>query len=80
MATSTHKPAHVIRCGGINAAIWSNVGEFGPYFTVTFSRPVRDEAGAWRNLTSFTLRDLDTVVFLNMQAKEWIAGQTRQAA
>ena len=74
MATSTHKPAHVIRCGGISATIWHNVGEYGPYFTVTFSRPVRDQAGAWRNFTSFSHRDLDAIAFLNVQAKEWIAG------
>ena len=80
MATATHKPAHVIRSGGISAAIWHNVGEYGPYFAVTFSRPVRDQAGAWRNFTSFSLRDLDAVAFLNAQAKEWIAGNTRQVA
>ena len=80
MATSTHKPAHVFRCSGITATIWHNVGEFGPYFTVTYSRPVRDQAGAWRNFTSFSLRDLDTVAFLNAQAKEWIAVNARQPA
>jgi hypothetical protein len=80
MATSAHKPAHVIRCGNITATIWHNVGEYGPYFTVTYSRPVRDQEGAWRNLTSFTLRDLDTIAFLNAQAKEWIAIHAGQAA
>lgn len=80
MATSTHKPAHVIRCGGINASIWQNIGEYGPYFTVTFSRPVRDQDGAWRNFTSFSIRDLDTIAFLTAQAKDWIAGFARQPA
>ena len=80
MATSTHQPAHVIRCGSLTAAIWHNVGEYGPYFTVTYSRSVRDQEGTWRNLTSFTLRDLDTVAFLNAQTKEWIAGQVQKPA
>jgi len=80
MATSTQKPAHVIRCGCIVASIWQNIGEYGPYFTVTFSRPVRDQAGAWRNFTSFSLRDLDTIAFLTAQAKDWIAGFARQPA
>ena len=80
MATSTQKPAHVIRCGGINASIWQNIGEYGPYFTVTFSRPVRDQAGAWRNFSSFSLRDLDTIAFLTAQAKGWIAVTARQPA
>ena len=80
MATSTHKPAHVFRCGGLTATIWSNVGEFGPYFTVTYSRPVRDQSGTWHNLTSFTLRDLDTIAYLSAQAKEWISVHAGQAA
>ena len=80
MATSIQKPAHVFRCGGLKATIWQNVGEYGPYFTVTFSRPVRDQAGTWHNFTSFSIRDLDTIAFLNAQAKEWIAGNARQTA
>ncbi len=80
MATSTQKPAHVLRCGGINATIWQNAGEYGPYFTVTFSRPVRDQAGAWHNFTSFSLRDLDTIAFLTAKAKEWLAVHVRVTA
>ena len=49
MATSTQKPVHVFRCGGISASIWQNVGAYGLYFTVTFSRPVKDQAGEWHN-------------------------------
>lgn len=80
MATSIHKPAQIFRCGGISASIWQNIGEYGLYFTVTFSRPVRDQAGAWHNFTSFSLRDLDTIAFLTAQAKEWIAVTARQPA
>ena len=80
MATSSKKPAQVFRCGGIYATIWQNTGEYGPYFTVTFSRPVRDQAGAWRNFTSFSLRDLDTIAFLTAQAKDWIAVYAHRTA
>src|SRR5439155_9794283 len=80
MATSTQKPVHVFRCGGISASIWQNVGAYGLYFTVTFSRPVKDQAGEWHNFRAFTLRDLDAIAFPNAQAKEWIAANARQSA
>nr|WP_281720148.1 hypothetical protein [Nitrosomonas nitrosa] len=35
--------------------IWQNVSENGPFFATTFSRPFKDQAGAWRNGTSFGL-------------------------
>jgi len=34
------------------ATIWQNVSEKGPFFATTFSRPFKDQTGAWRNSTS----------------------------
>ena len=52
----THnKPANTLRCGNIKATIWQNVSEKGPFFATTFSRPFKDQSGAWRNGTSFGL-------------------------
>jgi len=45
--------------GNIKATIWQNVSEKGPFFATTFSRPFKDQSGAWRNGTSFGLIDLD---------------------
>ena len=72
MATN-NKPANTLRCGNIKATIWQNVSEKGPFFTATFSRPFKDESGAWRNGTSFGLNDLETLLTVAREAKEWIA-------
>ena len=55
MATN-NKPANTLRCGNIKATIWQNSSEKGPFFSTTFSRPFKDQSGAWRNGTSFGLR------------------------
>jgi hypothetical protein len=51
MATNNKKPTHTLRCGNIKATIWQNVSEKGPFFATTFSRPFKDQSGAWRNGT-----------------------------
>ncbi|HEV8327628.1 MAG TPA: hypothetical protein VGQ08_09095 [Nitrospiraceae bacterium] len=72
MATMT-KPANRLRCGNIKATIWENNSEKGPFFAATFSRPFKDQSGAWRNGTSFALNDLEALVSVAREAKEWIA-------
>ena len=74
MATK-NKPANQLRCGNIKATIWENVSEKGPFFSTTFSRPFKDQSGAWRNGTSFGLNDLEALLTVARQAKEWIATQ-----
>jgi len=61
MATniSSKRPATELRCGNITATIWQNVSEKGPFFATTFSRPFKDQSGAWRNAISFGLNDLE---------------------
>jgi hypothetical protein len=72
MATN-NKPANQLRCGNIKATIWQNVSEKGPFFATTFSRPFKDQFGAWRNGTSFGLNDLEALVTVARDAKEWIS-------
>ena len=72
MATN-NKPANTLRCGNIKATIWRNLSEKGPFFSTTFSRPLKDQSGAWRNGTSFGLNDLEALVSVVREAKEWIA-------
>ena len=72
MATN-NKLANTLRCGSIKATIWQNVSEKGPFFATTFSRPFKDQSGAWRNGTSFGLTDLDALLIVARDAKEWIA-------
>ncbi len=75
MATnhSSKRPATTLRCGNINATIWQNGSENGPFFATTFSRPFKDQSGAWCNGTSFGLNDLEALMNVAFEAKEWIA-------
>jgi hypothetical protein len=72
MATN-NKPANTLRCGNIKATIWQNLSEKGPFFSTTFSRPFKDQSGVWRNGTSFGLSDLEALVSVAREAKEWIS-------
>jgi len=71
--TTNNKPANQLRCGNIKSMIWQNVSEKGPFFSTTFSRPFKDQSGDWRNGTSFGLNDLEALVTVARDAKEWIA-------
>jgi hypothetical protein len=50
-----------------------NASETGAFFATTFSRPFKDQSGAWRNGTSFGLNDLEALLYVASEAKEWIA-------
>jgi len=47
MATD-NKPVNQLRCGNIKATIWENTSENGPFIWTIFSRPFKDQSGAWR--------------------------------
>jgi len=68
MATNK-QPANRLRCGNIKATIRQNVSENGPFFSTTFSRPFKDQSGAWRNGTSFGLNDLEAFVIVARKPK-----------
>jgi len=74
MATnqSSKRLATTLRCWNIKATIWQNVSENGPFFATTFSRPYKDQSGAWRNGASFGLNDLEALMNVAFEAKEWI--------
>jgi hypothetical protein len=78
MATTqqSKRPATTLRCGNIKATIWENVSEKGLFFATTFSRPFKDQSGAWRNGTSFGLIDLDALMNVAFEAKEWMTAHT----
>ena len=72
-APSNNKPANRLRCGSIKATIWENTSEKGPFFSTTFSRPFKNQSGAWHNGTSFGLNDLEALLKVARAAKEWIS-------
>jgi len=70
--TSFKRPATTLRYANIKATIWQNVSEKRPFFATTFSRPFKDQSGAWRNGTSYGLNDLVALVNVVFEAKEWV--------
>ena len=78
MATnnSPKRPVNTLRCGNIKATIWQNVSEKGLFFATTFLRPFKDQAGAWRNGTSFGLSDHEALMNVGFEAKEWMTAHT----
>jgi hypothetical protein len=43
------------------------------FFSATFSRPFKEQSGAWQNGTPFGLNDLEALVSVAREAREWIA-------
>lgn len=67
--TTNNTPESRLRCGNTKATIWQNVSEKGPFFSTTFSQPFKDQAGAWRNGTSFGLNDTKVLITVGHEAK-----------
>ncbi|NKB82791.1 MAG: hypothetical protein GKS05_13100 [Nitrospirales bacterium] len=71
MATTT-KPVHTLQSGNMTAAVWENRGEKGVFFSTTFSRSFQDPAGSWHRSHSFGAHDLEALMNLALDAKQWI--------
>ncbi|QPD02291.1 MAG: hypothetical protein Nkreftii_000065 [Candidatus Nitrospira kreftii] len=71
---SSKRPANTLRSGNINATIWQNVSEKGPFFATTFLGHLRINLvpGA-RHLIWSHLEALLNVAF---EAKEWMTAHT----
>lgn len=73
---TNNQPATTLRYGRIKATIWQNVSEKGPFFSTTFFRSFKDQSGAWRNGTSFGFSDLEALLLIAREAKEWMSAHT----
>ena len=47
-------PESTIRDGNIKATIWKNFGDSGNFYTVTLARSFKNEAGDWKETSSFS--------------------------
>ncbi len=43
------KSVTTLRCSSIQASIWKNEGEKGPFYNVTMARSYKGPDGAWKN-------------------------------
>lgn len=71
---TAQKPAHKIRTGAIEVAIWRNEGEKGPFFGVTMSRSYK-QGDEWKQTDSYGGDDLLLLAKLLDQAHSWIISQ-----
>jgi len=67
-------PAFVARHRALKAAVWRNVAEHGPFFTVTISRSYKVEDD-WKESSSFGFDDVLIVAELLRSSHSFIAGQ-----
>jgi hypothetical protein len=51
------KPAHTLRDGAIEVAIWRNESEKGPFFSVTHRRSYK-QGDEWRDSDSYPKEDI----------------------
>ncbi len=67
------KPVTTLRCSSIQASVWKNEGEKGPFYNVTLSRSYKGPDGTWKNSESFGFADLEALLVVVQQAKVWIS-------
>ena len=71
-----NEPAHRIRLGSVQAAIWENSVKGGrSFFSVTFSRAYKDEKGEWQSSESFNHGDLPALAKVADMACTWISSK-----
>lgn len=58
--TTTNRPVHKVRIGGVTAAVWQHEGKpgKGPRFTVTVERSFKTDDGTWSQTGHFGVSDL----------------------
>jgi len=61
-----------LRCGNIKATICQNLSERGWFCVTTSSRPFKGQSDVWCNDTPFGLNDLEALMTIAFEAKEWI--------
>jgi hypothetical protein len=74
---ASNKPAHRIRAGAIEIAIWRNDSDKGPWYSVTPSRSYK-QGEEWKQSDSYGMDDLLTLAKLLDMAHTWIMDQQQQ--
>lgn len=56
--SDTKKPAAKVTLYPVSAAIWRNQNQKGVFYSVTFERSFKDDAGKWQASSTFNASDL----------------------
>ncbi|MBB6146854.1 hypothetical protein HNQ77_004835 [Silvibacterium bohemicum] len=56
--SDTKKPAAKVTLYPVTAAIWRNQNPSGVFYSVTFERSFKDDAGKWQSASTFNANDL----------------------
>jgi hypothetical protein len=56
--SDTKKPAAKINLHPVSAAIWRNQNPKGVFYSVSFERSFKDDAGKWQTSSTFNASDL----------------------
>jgi len=56
--SDSRKPAAKITLYPVSAAIWRNQNPKGVFYSVTFERSFKDDAGKWQTSSTFNANDL----------------------
>jgi hypothetical protein len=71
----TTAPAHKIRIANLQAVIWRNSGEKGPWYSVQVKRSYKNGDDQWRETDAMGYDDVLTAAKLLDQAHTWITEQ-----
>ena len=71
------KPAHKLRDGAIEVAIWRNESEKGPWYSVNHRQSYK-QGDEWKESDSYGQDDLLTLAKLLDLAHSWILTQQQQ--
>jgi hypothetical protein len=76
---TSNKPAHRVRAGAIEVAVWRNESEkAGVWYSVTMARSYK-QGDEWKQTDSFGQDDLLILAKLLDMAHTWIISQPQQA-
>ena len=75
--SNNEKPAHKLRDGVLEVAVWRNDGDKGPWYSVTTSRSYKQD-DEWKQTDSFGQDDLLALAKLLDLAHTWILSQPKR--
>jgi hypothetical protein len=70
-------PAHKLRDGCLQVAVWRNTNDHGTFYTATSQRSYRQGDETWREADSLNESDLLAMAELLREAYAWIKMQKR---